>query len=119
MKSNKRRTALAVLLATIVAAAGFAFAAANTVPASNAGEGSGAIGGFTASAIHYTLDAANPANISGVAFTLAPAVGAGGTVRAALGTGAYVNCGGGGTSWSCPLAGGVLGATSLSIVAAD
>lgn len=119
MKSKKRRTVLAVLLATIVAAAGFAFAAANTVPASNAGEGAGAIGGFTASAIHYTLDTANPANISGVAFTLAPAVGAGGTVRAALNGGGYVNCGGAGASWSCPVTGGVLGATSLSIVAAD
>ena len=119
MKSKKRRMVLAVLLATIVAAAGFAFAAANTVPASNAGEGTGAIGGFTASAIHYTLDAANPANITGVSFTLAPAVGAGGTAQAALNGGAYVNCVGGGAAWSCPVTGGVLGAINLSIVAAD
>jgi hypothetical protein len=120
-RSNRRRRfALAALLALIVAASAYAFTASNTVPSSAAGEGSGTITGFTASAIHYTLDTANPANITGVSFTLAPAPTATATVRAALNAGAYVNCTGpvSGT-WSCPVTGTVLAATSLKVVAAD
>ena len=119
MKSRKRRYALAALLATIVATAGFAFAASNTVPTSYAGEGSGTISGFTASAIHYTLDSANPASITGVQFSLSPTPGSGATVKAALDAGAYVACTSSAGTWSCPVTGTVLAAASLKVVAAD
>ena len=117
--NRRRRVALAALVALIVAVSAYAFTATNTVPASAAGEGSGAISGFTVSAIHYTLDAANPANITGVSFALAPAPAAGATVRAALNAGAYVSCTSSSGTWSCPVTGSVLGATSLKVVAAD
>lgn len=70
MKRNrKRRYAVAALLAFIVATSSFAFAAANTVGASSAGIGTGTVGGYTASAISWTL-AADPSNIASVKFTL-------------------------------------------------
>jgi hypothetical protein len=119
MKRRTRRTVLAALLATIVATSGFAFAAANTVPDSNAGEGTGTIAGFTVSGIHYTLDTSNPAAITGVQFSLAPTPAAGATVRAALNTGAYATCTVASGTWSCPVTGSVLGATSLKVVAAS
>ncbi len=119
MKQKKRRYALAALLAAIFAAVGFAFAAANTVPTSYAGEGSGTVSGFTVASIHYTLDTSNPANITGVSFTLSPSPAGTATVRAALNAGAYVNCTVAAGTWSCPVAGTVLVATSLKVVAAD
>lgn len=119
MKSkHKRRYVLAALLATVVATAGFAFAAANTVPDSNAGEGSGTISGFTVGSIRYTLDSNNPANITAVSFTLTPNPAAGATVRATLNNGTYVTCSGSGP-YSCAVTGTVLAATSLKVVAAD
>lgn len=117
--NRRRRVALAALLALVVGVSAYAFTATNVVPGSSAGEGSGTISGFTVSAIHYSLDSANPANVNGVSFTLAPAPAAGATVRAALNSGAYVTCTEASGTWSCPVTGGVLGATSLKVVAAD
>ena len=105
-------------LSLILASAAYGFAASNTVPTSNAGDGAGAISGYTISAVHYTLNATNPANIDSVSFTIAPAVPAGGTVTVKLvaaGTtfkGCTVT---GGTSVSCPSS-GTLG---VSAAAAD
>ena len=59
--NRRRRVALAALVALIVAVSAYAFTDTNTVPPSSAGEGSGTISGFNVSAIHYTLDTANPA----------------------------------------------------------
>ena len=118
--NRRRRFALAALLALIVAASAYGFTASNTVPGSSAGEGSGLITGFTVSSIHYTLDTNNPASITGVSFSLAPVPSASATVRAALDGGSYVNCTGAGAGpWSCPVAGSVLLASSLKVVAAD
>ena len=50
--------------------AGYAFAAANTVPATKAGDGSGAITGYTVSAVVYTLNNGSPQNIDQVAFNV-------------------------------------------------
>lgn len=50
--------------------AGYAFAAANTVPTSKAGDGVGAITGYTVSAVVYDLNAAAPQNIDQVTFNL-------------------------------------------------
>ena len=67
-------------VALIFATAAYGFAASNTVPTSNAGDGSGTISGYTVSAVHYTLNATNPANIDTVTFTVAPAIPATGSV---------------------------------------
>lgn len=55
--------------ASVMAVGGMAYAAANTVPATVAGSGSGAVSGYTVSSLTYTL-AANPANVASVTFTL-------------------------------------------------
>jgi hypothetical protein len=61
--------ALALLLAT----AAYGFAAANTVPDTNAGSGVGAVSGFDTSSITYTMDATDPSKIASIAFDLSPA----------------------------------------------
>ncbi|MBI4789335.1 MAG: hypothetical protein HY782_20075 [Chloroflexi bacterium] len=88
-----------IALALVVSAAAYGFAASNTVPASSAGEGSGAVSGFTVTAVHYNLNATTPANIDSVTFTIAPPVPAGGSVKAKL-------VSAGGTWYSCTVTGG-------------
>ncbi len=97
MKRVLRPRSLGMLvLALVLAAAVYGFAAANIVPASSVGDGSGAISGYTISGIVYTLNSdGNPADIDAVGFTLS-----------ATATSAYVSFDGG-TSWtSCAIAGG-------------
>lgn len=55
--------------AAVVAVGGTAFTAANTVPGSVAGSGSGTISGYTVSAVDYTLNAANPQNLDAIVIT--------------------------------------------------
>jgi hypothetical protein len=71
---RKRPIRLAVLLglAVLVAVVVYAFAAANTVPATRAGDGSGSISGYTATSVVYTLNSSDPSEIDKVAFTLNP-----------------------------------------------
>ena len=70
-RSLKLATVLLIVL--VLSMSIYAFAAANTVPASSAGDGSGAISGYTISAIHYGLNATNPGNVDSVTFTLSAA----------------------------------------------
>jgi hypothetical protein len=85
-----------VLLALIVAAAVYGFAAANTVPNTYAGDGSGTILGYTVSNIAYTLNSdGNPGDIDSVGFTLSAAAGQ-----------AYISFDGGTTWSSCTISGG-------------
>lgn len=58
--------ALAALAVVLVGRA--AFAAANTVPESSAGQGSNVVSGFTISNIDYNLNGTNPLNIDTVVF---------------------------------------------------
>lgn len=80
MRSLKRaRLFGAVALAVVVGGAAFAFTAANTVPDSNAGQGTGNVNGYTVSNIHYTYGspAPNSQDVDTVSFTLsAPAASA-------------------------------------------
>ncbi len=112
------------MLVAVIAAATYAFAAANTVPASYAGDGSGAISGFVISNIHYTLNAANPAgDITNVTFTVAPAVPAGGAVYVQFNVGAAVLCSlnvaGDTATCAAPAGATPLAITSLRVVAAQ
>lgn len=102
------KSAFKVLLIVIVAFAfasvATAYAAANTVPASAAGDGVGTISGYTISAIHYNLNATNPQNIDSVTFTTNVTVSVGSTVKIKLvtaGTDWYTCTGQGSTSISC------------------
>ena len=62
-----------VVVAVILAFSAYAFAAANTVPATKAGDGSGAISGYTVSNVAYNLNATNPSSLDSVDFTLSAA----------------------------------------------
>ena len=95
-----KRFALAALLAGIVASSAYAFTASNTVPATNGGSGQGAISGYTASAVSYSLNTSNPQNIDAVTFTLDKAAT---TVKVQLvSAGTWYACTNvSGNNWSC------------------
>lgn len=106
-----------------IAAISYAFAAANTVPPTNAGDGEGTISGYMITSVHYTLNTTNPANIDSVSFTISPAVPTGGKVYAKLvSTGStYTDCTvSGGTNVTCSVSGvTALQADQLRVVAAQ
>jgi hypothetical protein len=110
---------MALAVAVTLGVATYAFTATNTVPTSYAGSGSGSISGYTVSNVQYQLDAANPANIDGVTFTLdASATVAKAKVVAATAT--YTNCTiAGGVNVTCDLSPNVAvtAADQLSVVA--
>ena len=112
-----------LLAAMILTMAIYGFAAANTVPASQAGDGQNNITGYTITNVHYTLDATNPALINGMTFTVDTAIPAGGAVHVKLISTdtTYTSCTAAGTNVSCSFAGGVsvLNADQLRVIAAQ
>jgi len=116
---------LVVLVAFAFASVATAYAAANTVPPTNAGDGAGTISGYTISAVHYDLNATNPQNIDSVTFTVNTAIPSGSTVKIKLvsaGNDWYTCTGQGSTTITCittsPQA-TVNTANSLRVVIAD
>ena len=70
-KFRMARVALVIAIAGAVAGGAYAFTASNTVGSSPAGEGeSGAISGYTATNVAWTLNATSPDKIQSVSFTL-------------------------------------------------
>ncbi len=100
-------------LAVILSAATYGFAAANSVPAGVAGEGMGAISGYTVTSVQYYLDSGDPTQFDHVTFTLDANAS---DVYAGLGTGSaiyWTSCSGGPTDFSCDLTG-----STVSVAAA-
>lgn len=62
----------AVAGATVMAVGGMAYTAANTVPATVAGSGSGAVSGYTISAIVYNVNGTDPRNVDSITFSYSP-----------------------------------------------
>lgn len=121
-----KRTLFVIVIALILAAVTFAYAAANTVPASGAGDGSGDISGYTVSNIHYILNVANPQVIESVTFTLTPitaSAGAPTSVRIQLVStaGNWYSCTESAGTWTCNVSGAVtvLAADRLTVVSAQ
>lgn len=85
MFSRMTRRVGAVGVAGVLALGAYAYTAANTVPATNAGTGAGTVSGYTVSGITYTQNTTTPTNIDQVAFTISPTHAA--TVTAQLVTG--------------------------------
>jgi hypothetical protein len=116
------KLSLVTLIVIILSMAIYGFAAANVVPASSAGDGSGAISGYTISAIHYALNATNPGNIDDVTFTLSAAPAAGSTIKINLDGANWYTCTNVTTAVTCvttaPQA-TVLLATNLRVVVAQ
>jgi hypothetical protein len=117
MKFRYRILALLVL-AVVMSAATYGFAAANNVPAGVAGEGSGAISGYTVTNVVYTLDASDPTQFDNVTFTLDANAS---DVYGGLGNGTIIywtSCSGGPTNFTCDLTGStvsVAGAIELHV----
>jgi hypothetical protein len=58
------------LVAIVIAATAYAFAASNTVPDMKAGAGSGTVTGYTVSGVIYNLDTADTTQLTSVEFDL-------------------------------------------------
>ena len=121
-----KKVVLVVLVAVLVAV-GFAYAAANTVPVTGAGDGQAAISGYNVTNVQYVLNSSNPDKIFAVNFKLTPinaSAPAPTTVRITLESGsnaAWFPCTAQGQIWSCPVnnAVTVLAANQLRVVAAQ
>ena len=74
MNNRLVRFAVAFGAAAAVAGGAYAFTAANTVPTSNAGAGSGTVSGYTVTNVHYALNATTPSNIDSLTFTVSPVI---------------------------------------------
>lgn len=116
---------MVLLMVLVLMVAAYAFAASNTVPASSAGDGEGAVSGYTVSSITYGLDAADPTKITSVSFSLDQTAGTG-KVHAQLANSAKTttawstSCTLSGSTWTCSFAGfNVLDAYYLRVVAAQ
>ena len=120
---KKGRIAAIIVIALILSVTTYAFAAANTVPVTAAGDGANSITGYTITNVVYTLDS-NNANITNVAFVAAPATTPTGTVTFTIklvsGGTNWFPCSAGSTtnSWDCTVSGTtVASADQLRIVA--
>ncbi|RLT42368.1 MAG: hypothetical protein DWI57_05680 [Chloroflexi bacterium] len=65
------RFVTAFIFVLVLSATAYAFAAANTVDASRAGDGAGVISGYNITSIVYTHVSGNPTKIASVAFNVA------------------------------------------------
>ena len=85
------RFVVGLVAALSIAGGAYAYTAANTVPTSTAGAGSGTVSGYTVTNLHYTLNTTTPANIDSMTFTVSPVIPSTGSgkvaVSAALSTG--------------------------------
>ena len=94
--------ALIILTLGIVA---YGYAAANVVPESGAGDGTGTVSGYTVSNINYTLLETNPTKVASVALDVAATSGAGvpNKVQISVDSGTtWVTCTGPATNtWTC------------------
>ena len=116
------RIATVTMLAGVLIAGTFAYTAANTVPTSKAGDGSGAVSGYTVSAVHYVLNGTSPQNVDSVTFTLDTAPVAGSTIKAQVDGTNWYTCTNVTTAVTCTTTSPqatVVGATSLRVVVAQ
>ena len=119
IRVSRTRAVVVAVIALLLAAGVYAFAAANTVPGTEAGSGSGAISGYTVSSVAYGLNSTTPTSIDSVTFTISPT--SAGTVKIQLASGgSWYSCTNTSGSVSCnttsPQA-SVAAATQLTVVA--
>ena len=113
------KSLLIIIVALLLSGFTYAFAAANTVPGSKAGDGFGAISGYSVSNIVYTLDATTPSEIDSVSFQLDAAAS---TVKARVeDTASFSDCTYSAPTWTCTLPAGtsVLSATNLRVISVE
>jgi len=121
------RTIALLVIILVLSAVTYGFAAANTVPESGAGDGSGTISGYGITSIVYSIFGdSDPSDIETVTFDVAPLAGAAapGSVYAKLdaSSATWVTCSNiGGNTWQCDFAGTVntVDADELRVVAVE
>ena len=102
-RMSGRRALGALLVVGLLGTATYALTAANTVPGARAGDGSGAISGYTVSNVQYAVNSTNPQNIDSVSFTLDTAPGAGSITKVQLApAGSWYSCTASGADMTCP-----------------
>jgi hypothetical protein len=113
----------AITLTVALAAGAYAYTSSNTVGATQAGDGSGAITGFVVSSVKYNLNASNPGNIDSVTFSLDSTPAAGSTLKAQLApAGSWYTCTNVSTAVTCAVTSPqatVAAATNLRVVIAQ
>lgn len=121
-RSSKVRLSIVMVLVLLLSVVAYGFAASNTVPATNAGDGDNTISGYTITNVHYELGT-DPTFIDSVEFTIAPGVpSATGTVQVRLVAGGdwYTCTASSDTAWACTIGNvTVLAADRLQVVAAQ
>lgn len=121
-RSRTPKLAAAAVLVAGFLTVGYGLTAANTVPVSRAGDGTGSVSGYTVSAIDYTLLASDPTKLDKLTFTLDNSPGASGEVKTRI-SGAWLTCTYVATAVTCDFASGsepsVASATSLQVVVAE
>ena len=112
---------LIVIVAFVFAGVANAYADTNDVDTSKAGDGAGAISGYTVSAIHYNLNS-TPTTIDSVEFNLdsTPVAGSTITIRLVAGGGNWYPCSNVAAAVTCTTtAAPVATADSLQVVISD
>jgi hypothetical protein len=117
----KKSIKVMMLVVLVLALSGFTFAlaAANVVPDTKAGDGTGTITGYTVSTIHYVLNSTTPTTIDSVTFSLDTTAT---LVRVKVGPAGSWSpaCTFATSTWTCNVAGtAVSTATSLQVVASN
>jgi len=115
------RLAAGAVLASVLVAGTYAYTAANTVPDSKAGDGSGNVTGYVVSAVHYNLNATNFTFVDSVTFTLDSTPDVGSTIKAQVNANWY-SCTNVATAVTCPTTSPqatVLATTSLRVLIAQ
>lgn len=69
---KKGQIVAVIVIALVLSVTTYAFASANSLPVTAAGDGSNSISGYAISNVHYTLDSSNT-NITDVSFHAVPA----------------------------------------------
>jgi hypothetical protein len=116
---NTVKFVIIVVIALALSGFTYAFAAANTVPATYAGDGVGTISGYTITNVEYHLNGTNPGNIDSVSFTLSAAATSVQIKLVAAGT-TYYTCSMTGLNASCLTAGAtVTAADQLRVIASN
>jgi hypothetical protein len=78
------RLFVAAMFLVVLGIVTYAFTAANTVPATKAGDGSGAITGYVITNVSYTLNGTDPSMIDAVTFDLDSVPPPGSTIKIQL-----------------------------------
>src|SRR5690242_14466802 len=111
------------IVGAALAVGGYAYTNSNTVAASQAGDGTGAISGFVVSSVKYNLNATNPGNIDSVTFTLDSTPPSGSTIKTQLApAGSWYTCTNSAANVTCPVTtpqATVAAATNLRVVVAQ